>query len=207
MVEFRAPSPPDPSLAYILQNVDRIGVISITTVEPVRELDIEKLMGRMADGVAQELRNLPETSVLTQDDIRWHFNYADFDSVSLMAPATRARLRDELDLDAMVYVELSKMEAQVTPVSPTQTGNMGATPGLDLSVRLHVTLMNLHTDAQWRFDRGELRNWQPFRTQQAGRDQTERQMLTALSPTLRQFLARVAPPPRRQVRHFEVSGD
>lgn len=208
MVQFPAPSSPDPAVAPMMKDVSRVGVISITTVGPTREFDVEKVMGRLVDGVAIGMGNLPGLTVLSQDEIRWHFNYASLDSMNLMTPGSRTRLREELNLDAMVYVELNKLQAQVTPVSPTPSGNMVSTPGIDLSVRLHVTLFNLHTDKSWRHDRGETRRWQPIQQQLlGGGDQTERQLFQALSMPLRQFLARVAPPPRRQVRYFEVSGN
>ena len=60
LVEFRAPSRPDPELSPILQDVKRIGVLSITNIEPVREFDVEKVMGRLADGVGRGLRRLPD---------------------------------------------------------------------------------------------------------------------------------------------------
>ena len=208
LVEFRAPSRPDPELSPILQDVKRIGVLSITNIEPVRDLDIEKVMSRLADGMAQGLARLPDANVITQDEIRWHFNYAAFDSLSALAPQTRATLREELELDAMVYVELNSLQAQVTPVSPTPYGGLAPTPGLDLSVKLQVTLFNLHTDAVWRHTQGQQRNWQPIQVQLfGGGDQTERQLMTALARPLRRFLSRVAPPPQKQVRHFEISGD
>ena len=208
-IEFEAPSPPDPALEPILADVSRIGVLSITNIEPVRELDVEKVMGRLADAVARGLRRLPDATVVTQDEIRWHFNYATFDSVSLLSPEMRGRLRDELKLDAMVYVELNKLQAQVTPMSPTPYGNMRSAPGLDLSVKLQVTLFNLATDRVWRQDRGEQRNWKPIAVQPfgGGGNQSEQQLLATLATPLRQFLGRVAPPPRRQVRKFEVSGN
>ena len=208
-VEFQAPSPPDPALAPILEGVERIGVLSITNIEPVREFDVEKVMGRLADAVGRGLRRIPDATVLTQDEIRWHFNYATFDSLSLLSPAMRVRLRDELNLDAMVYVELNKLQAQVTPVSPTSYGGMSSSPGLDLSVKLQITLFNLNTDAQWRQDQGEQRVWEPISVQPFGGNgnQSERQLLITLANPLRQFLSRVAPPPRRQVRKFEVSGN
>jgi hypothetical protein len=209
LVEFQAPSNPDPELSPILKDVKRIGVLSITNIEPVRELDIEKVMGRLADGMARGLARLPDVNVLTQDEIRWHFNYAAFDSLSVLSPQIRTTLREELELDAMVYVELNSLQAQLTPVSPTPYGDLAPTPGLDLSVKLQVTLFNLHTDAVWRHDQGQQRNWQPVQVQPfgGGGDQTERQLMTALVRPLRQFLGRVAPPPRKQVRHFEISGD
>ena len=96
----------------MLQDVKRIGVLSITNIEPVRDLDIEKVMGRLADGMAQGLARLPDVNIITQDEIRWHFNYAAFDSLNALAPQTRATLREELELDAMVYVELNSLQAQ-----------------------------------------------------------------------------------------------
>ncbi len=207
-VEFQAPSPPDPAILPILKDAKRIGVLSITNIEPVKKLDIEKVVGRLADGMARGLGNIPEVTVVSQDEIRWHFNYTAFDSVSVLSPQIRTTLREELELDAMVYVELNDLQAQLTPVSPTPYGGLAPAPGLDLSVGLQVTLMNLHTDAVWRHDQGQHRNWQPIQLQLfGGGDQPERQLLMALRRPLSQILARVAPPPRKQVRHFEISGD
>ena len=206
LVEFQAPSRPDPELVPLLRDVERIGVLSLTNIEPVKELDIEKVMGRLADATARSLGNIPEMKVVSQDEIRWHFNYADFDSLSVFSEATRANLREELELDAMIYMELKRLQAQLTPVSPTPYGDLAPSPGLDLKVSLQVTLINLHTNDIWR-DQGEQRNWQPVPLQLFGNGQAERQLLQALYNPLRQFLMRVAPPPRRQVRQFEISGD
>ena len=65
------------------------------------------------------------------------------------------------------------------------------------------------TDKVWRQDRGERRNWKPIAVQPfgGGGNQSEQQLLATLATPLRQFLGRVAPPPRRQVRKFEISGN
>ena len=54
-VKFRAPSQPDPALAPFLEEVDHIGVICVTNIEPFRELDIEKVMARLSTAVARGL--------------------------------------------------------------------------------------------------------------------------------------------------------
>jgi hypothetical protein len=38
-------------------------------------------------------------------------------------------------------------------------------------------------------------------------NQSERQLLMALGKPMQRFLVRVAPPPKRQSRHFETSGN
>ena len=206
MVKFQAPSRPDPVIYSLLEGVDRIGVLSVTNIEPLRELDVEKVMGRLADAVARALRHTPDMTVVSQDEIRWHFKYAAFDSLSIFSPETRTRLREELELDAVIYVELKRLQAMMTPVSPTPYG-MTSAPGMDISVSLQVTLSNLHTNAIWRPEQREQRNWQPVELQLFGGNQVERQLMMALSRPLQEFLMRVAPPPRTQVRHFEISGD
>ena len=207
MVKFQAPSRPDPVIYSLLEGVDRIGVLSVTNIEPLRELDVEKVMGRLADAVARALRRTPDMTVVSQDEIRWHFEYAAFDSLSLFSQETRTRLREELELDAMIYVELKRLQAMMTPVSPTPYGTMTSAPGMDVSVSLQVTLSNLHTNAIWRPEQREQRNWQPVELQLFGGNQVERQLMMALSRPLQEFLMRVAPPPGTQVRHFEISGD
>ncbi|NKB70699.1 MAG: hypothetical protein GKR89_26815 [Candidatus Latescibacteria bacterium] len=205
-VEFKAPAAPDPIVRPLLENTERIGVLSLTNIDPLKELDIEKVVGRLADAVARGMSNIPEKSVVTQDEIRWHFKDVRFDSLSIFSEEVRTALREEMNLDALVYLELKKLETLMTPMSPSPYGGLASTPGLDLSINLEITLSNLHTGALWRHQ-GEQRNWQPVQLQLFSNGQTERQLLMALRTPLQQFLARVAPPPQRQLRHFERSGD
>ncbi len=206
-VAFQAPSQPDPELRPFLADVERIGVLSSTNIEPLRELDIEKVMGRLADATARGLGALSEVTVVTQDEIRWNCKDLALDSTSVFSQDTRALLRQQLELDALVFVELESLKAQVTPMSPSPYGGVVASPGLDLSVDLQITLLNLHSGETWTQRGGPRRNWQPIQMQLFGDDQTERQLLQALSGPLRQFLARVAPPPSQQARHFDLGGD
>ena len=204
-VEFEAPAAPDPVVRPLLEDAERIGVLSLTNIEPLKELDIEKVIGRLADAVARGMSNIPEKRVITQDEIRWHFKDVEFDSLSIFSDEIRTALREEMELDALVYLELKKLETLMTPMSPSPYGGLTSAPGLDLSINLEITLSNLHTGALWRHQ-GEQRNWQPVQLQLFSNGQTERQLLMALRAPLQQFLARVAPPPQRQIRHFERSG-
>ena len=65
-VEFRAPSQADPALSPFLKEVDHIGVICVTNIEPFRELDIEKVMARLSNanlGKPDTMRRTPNTMV------------------------------------------------------------------------------------------------------------------------------------------------
>jgi hypothetical protein len=206
-VAFQAPSQPDPELRPYLKDVYRIGVLSTTNIEPLKELDIEKVMGRLAEATARGLGSLPEKTVVTQDEIRWNCKDLPFDSTGALTPESRGTLRDQLTLDALVFVELKSLKAQVTPMSPGPYGGMTGQPGLDLSVDLEVALVNLRTGETWT-QRGEpRRNWQPVQMQLFGDDQTERQLLQALAAPLQQFLSRLAPPPSPQQRHFDLGAE
>ena len=205
-VAFQAPSQPDPELRPYLKEVTRIGVLSTTNLEPLRELDIEKVMGRLADATARGLGSLRDKTVVPQDEIRWNCKDLDFDSTGVLTAESRVALRDQLSLDALVYVVLKSLKTQVTPMSPSPYGGMTSQPGLDLSVDLQVALVNLHTGETW-IQRGETRrNWQPVQMQLFGDDQTEHQLLQALASPLQQFMARLAPPPSQQVRRFDLGG-
>lgn len=208
-VQFRAPSPPDPEMLPLIEDVHSIGVLSTTNIEPVQGLDIEKVMGRLTDATARGLNNLPDRTVVTQDEIRWHYRGVALDSATVFGDSLQQALRADLDVDAMVYITLRSLNAQMTPVSPSPYGTV-ASPGLNLSVELELMFLNLHTGEKWA-QAGRRSSWEPVQVDVMGggsqRDPTERQMLTALAAPLRQFLSRVAPPPRRQTRHFDTSGD
>ncbi len=73
-VEFRAPSQPDPVLRPYLAEVDHIGVVCATNIEPFRELDIEKVMARLSNAVVRSLGNMPKTEVMNQDEITYKLN-------------------------------------------------------------------------------------------------------------------------------------
>ena len=206
-VEFRAPSVPDEELRPLLEGVETIGVLSATNIEPLQELDIEKVMGRLTDATAGGLRNLPGLTVIGQDEIRWHFRGARLDSAAVFGDSLRSAMAAELDLDALVFVTLRSLDARMTPLTPSPYG-MVASPRVNITVDLRLQLFRLETGESWSHE-GRHSSWQPVQLDLlgAGRNRTERQMLAALAPPLRGFLARVAPPPRRQTRHFDVSGD
>lgn len=207
-VAFRAPSAPDPELAGLLQDVESIGVLSTTNIEPVQGLDIEKVMGRLTDATARGLENLPGRTVVTQDDIRWHFrDQVVLDSASVFGDSLQQALREEMAIDALVFVALRSLNTQMTSVSPGPYGSVPS-PGVNVSVELQLQLVNLHTGERWSRE-GRRSSWQPMQVDVlgGGRDRTEQQLLTSLARPLRQFLARVAPPPRRQMRQFDTGGD
>ena len=209
-VEFEAPSTPDLELASVLRGTHSIGVISGTNIEPVRGLDIEKVMGRLTDATARSLeRNAPETTVVTQDEIRWHFKEVFFDSAWVSDTGNRRALRDEMEVDALVYVSLKSFEAQMTPVSPGPYGGMVPTPGMNVSVDLGLSVINLETGESWTQQQERGTSWRPVQAQLlgGGDDGGERQLLTALARPLKQFLVRLAPPPSRERRHFDLSGE
>ncbi|MBT3344662.1 MAG: hypothetical protein HN712_21760 [Gemmatimonadetes bacterium] len=207
-VEFRAPSEPDAEVMPLLHDVIVLGVITETNIEPQREVDIERIMGRLADATARGLRNLPDRRVVSQDELRWHFKDRVLDSLSVFSDSLQQQMREELELDALVYVSLRGMEAHLTPVSPGPRGTAVRSPGMSLTVELEMTLLNLDTGDLWT-QRGKRSSWEPVQKQNTagGGDGTEQQLLTALAGPMRDFLARVSPPPRRQQRKFDTSGD
>ncbi len=207
-VEFRAPALPDPELSPLLKDVETIGVLSGTNIEEVRGMDIEKVMGRLTDATAKSIsHNLPESRVIAQDEIRWHFKEVFFDSTWLAAEENRTGLREELEIDAVIYLVLESFQAQMTPVSPSRYG-MVHTPGMNISVDLKLSLINLRTGGSWTQQRQRSSNWQPMQVNLlGGGDGGERQLLSALTGPLRQFLIRVAPPPTLEGRHFDLSGE
>jgi hypothetical protein len=208
-VEFRAPSRPNPVLRPLLEDVDRIGILCITNIEPFRQLDIEKVMARLADGVARGLSNMRGTTVVSQDEIIWHFKGTVLDSGRVYSEDMRTALREEMELDAMVYVELNGLQTRMMPVSPSPySGALGPNPAMDMNVELQLSLVNLHTGKVWRRS-GQQRNFQPIQLQLfgGGADQAERQLLTTVVTSVRRFLFLVSPPPRIQRREFEISAE
>ena len=207
-VEFRAPALPDPELSPVLEDVGTIGVLSGTDIDKVKGVDIEKVMGRLTDATAKAVsRNLPESRVITQDEIRWHFKEVFFDSTWLAAEENRTSMREELEIDAVIHVLLQSFQAQMTPVSPSPYG-MVHTPGMNISVDLELSLINLRSGQSWTQQRQRSSNWQPMQLNLlGGGDGGERQLLSALAGPLRQFLMRVAPPPTMEGRQFDLSGD
>ena len=205
-VEFRAPAQPDPVLRPFLADVDHIGVVCATNIEPFRELDIEKVMARLSNAVARSLSNMPKTEVMNQDEITYKIKGVRLDSTSVHQDSIQTVIREELELDALVFVELRHLQARMMPMSPTPYG-MSANPGIDLTVDLKVSLINFNTNQVWQ-QGGTQRNYQPVQLQLfGGNKQGERQLLMALSRPLQRFLFRIAPPPKPQARHFDLSGD
>ena len=140
-VEFRAPSQPDPVLRPFLADVDHIGVVCATNIEPFRELDIEKVMARLSNAVVRSLGNMPKTEVMNQDEITYQLKDIRLDSTSVHQDSVQAVLRKELELDALVFVELRHLQARMMPMSPTPYG-MSPNPGIDLTIDLKVSLIN-----------------------------------------------------------------
>lgn len=205
-VEFRAPSRPDPALDPFLKEVDRIGVICVTNIEPFRELDVEKVMALLSNATVRGLSRLPETTIVPQDEIIWKLKEVVFDSTSVHTDSVRSTLRERMQLDAIVFVELRHLQARMMPMTPTPYG-MSPNPSMDMSVDLQVSLINLNTNQVWK-QGGTERNFEPVRLQvPGGNNQSERQLLMALAQPMQRFLGRIAPPPRRQTRHFEVDGE
>ena len=205
-VEFRAPAQPDPVLRPFLADIDHIGVVCATNIEPFRELDIEKVMARLSNAVARSLSNMLKTEVMNQDEITYKIKGVRLDSTSVHQDSIQTVIREELELDALVFVELRHLQARMMPMSPTPYG-MSANPGIDLTVDLKVSLINFNTNQVWQ-QGGTQRNYQPVQLQLfGGNKQGERQLLMALSRPLQRFLFRIAPPPKPQARHFDLSGD
>lgn len=205
-VEFRAPSQPDPVLRPFLADVEHIGVVCATNIEPFRELDIEKVMARLSNAVVRSLGNMPKTEVMNQDEITYKLKNIRLDSTSVHQDSVRAVLREKLELDALVFIELRHLQARMMPMSPTPYG-MSPNPGIDLTIDLKVSLINLNTNQVWQ-QGGTQRNYQPVQLQLfGGNKQGERQLLMALARPLQRFLFRIAPPPKPQTRHFDLSGD
>lgn len=209
LVEFRAPALPDEDLSPLLKDVTTIGVLSGTNIEPVRGVDIEKIMGRLTDVTARSIdKNIPNKRVITQDEIRWHFKEVFFDSAWINTEDNQTALRNELEIDAVIYVALKHLQAQMTPVSPSPYGGMVPTPGMNISVDLGLSLINLKTGESWSQERERSSNWRPMQVNLLGSgDGSERQLLSALSGPMKQFLVRVAPPPTSESRQFDLTGE
>jgi hypothetical protein len=206
LVQFEAPSYPDTKLRAILDSVSTFGVVSVTDMELVTGLDTEKVIGRLTDATAIGLKRVPDRRVITHDEIRWHFKNVVFDSTTLSSHETRAALREEMDIDAIVLVTLRGLDAQVTSVMPTQYERT-PTEQLNISVDLKLSVINLATGETWSHV-GRQRDWRPLRGQPVGgADRKEQELLTSLGQPLRDFLARVAPQATLERRHFDLSGD
>ena len=109
-------------------------------------------------------------------------------------------------VDGGVAVDLSSIISGNTLMGDI---DVSAVAGLADSLTAGSVYINLHTGEKWS-QAGRRSSWQPVQVDMVGGgrgDPTERQMLMALASPLRQFLTRLAPPPRRQTRHFDTSGD
>ena len=118
-VQFTVPPQPDPALRPFLGQAHRIGVFTATSIEPVQQLDTEKVMARLSSALARHLGHLPGVTVVPEEEIRWRVHDARLDTVTVVALQTRQALMDTLDLDALVVVELQRLEARVTPMTAT----------------------------------------------------------------------------------------
>ncbi len=189
----------------LLADVHRLGVLCVASVKPTRELDTEKLVARLSAGLTQGLTTIPGVTVVSPDEIGWHVKDVVLDSAVVIAPASRAQLVDSLQLDALVLVELQRVEARTTPMAPTPYG-LASSPGLDLAINTRVALVNLHTGQLWQ-QASQQRDWKPRQPQYVSDDAGERPYLAVLGRPVEQFLLRVAPPPRRQERWFDLGED
>ena len=164
-----------------------MGIVCVTNIEPFRELDVEKVMALLKRNNARP-KWLPETTIVSQDEITWKLKTVHFDSTSVYTNTVRAALRDTLALDAIVFVELRHLQARMMPMTPTPYG-MSPNPSIDMSVDLQVSPINLHTDQVWKRG-GSERNLEPVRLQLMGtNNQSERQLLMALGKPMQRFLA------------------
>lgn len=204
-VEFTAPSTPDPRVQPVLNGVERLGVLCTTDIEPFPELDIQKVLTRLGHAVVSRVATGANgRNVVPQDDILWHLEAVEMDSAAVISSRTRQALADSMDMDALIVVELERLQARTTPVTP---GPYGFTPdaGLDLAIQVRMSLINLHSGQIWQQTDKE-RQWKPVRVQLSGRDQSEQQLLLALGRPLHRFLSRIAPPPTTQKRAFDLGG-
>jgi hypothetical protein len=202
-VEFSAPSAPDPEVAPLLLDVKRLGVLCTTNMEPTAAVDIEGVLARLGNAVARQLQTRPNMTVVTQDEILWQLKSVDLDSAEVISAASRQALIDSLTVDAMVVVELQRLQTRTTTTAPGPYG-LTSGPGLDLAVAMRMSLVNLHGRGTWQ-QTGQEREWKPARLQLNGAaNQGEQQLLAALGRPLQQFLRRIAPPPRTQVRDFDL---
>ncbi|MCY3791082.1 MAG: hypothetical protein OXH63_20080, partial [Gemmatimonadetes bacterium] len=120
-----------------------------------------------------------------------------------------AVLRKELELDALVFVELRHLQARMMPMSPTPYG-MSPNPGIDLTIDLKVSLINLNTNQVWQ-QGGTQRNYQPVQLQLfGGNKQGERASTargpcppTATLPLPHRPAAQAADPPLRSRRRLK----
>jgi len=207
VIQFKAPSPPDPQLQQLLDDTETIGILSATNIEPLKGLDIEKVMGRLTDATARVLRRT-DRKVITQDEIHWHFERMEFDSASVFSAPMQETLREEMEIDALVYVLVQDVQSETTPVSPSPR-DLTANPGVNISVDFELSLINLHSGESWSQHR-QGKNWQTLQLNlllEGNSDRGERQLLSALADPLKQFLVRLAPPPTLEARHFDRSGD
>ncbi len=202
-VEFRAPSQPSIILQPLLKNVDHIGVLCLSNIEPTRELDIEKVLALLSNATLRSLNKLKDITIVSQDEILWKLSDISFDSTSVYQDKIQSRLRDELDIDAVVVIELRELQTRIMPLPPTSYG-MNTNSGIDMSLDLNISLTNLHTNESWK-QGGKQRNVEAVRFQLLGNNkQGESQLLMSLSRPMQRFIYQIAPPPETQHRYFDL---
>ena len=202
-IEFRAPSQPSIALQPLLNNVDHLGVLCLSNIASTRELDIEKVLALLSNATLRGLNKLKDITIVSQDEILWKMSDTTFDSTSVYQKAIQTRLREELEIDAVVVIELRELQTRLMPLPPTSYG-MNTNSGIDMSLDLQISLVNLHTNESWK-QGGKQRNLEPVRLQLLGNNkQSERQLLMSLSRPMQRFIYRIAPPPETQQRHFDL---
>ncbi len=202
-IEFRAPSRPSITLQPVLNNVDHLGILCLSNIASTREIDIEKVLALLSNATLRSLNKLKDITIVSQDEIIWKINDTIFDSTSVYQIAIQTRLREELDIDAIVVIELRELQTRLMPMPPTSYG-MNTNSGIDMSLDLQISLVNLHTNESWR-QGGKQRNVEPVRLQLLGNNkQSERQLLMSLSRPMQRFIYRIAPPPETQQRYFDL---
>ena len=203
-IEFQAPSRPSIALQPLLNNVDHLGILCLSNIEPTREIDIEKVLALLSNATLRSLNKLKDITIVSQDEIIWKINDTIFDSTSVYQIAIQTRLREELDIDAVVVIELRELQTRLMPLPPTSYG-MNTNSGIDMSLDLQISLVNLHTNESWK-QGGKQRNVEPVRLQLLSNNkQSERQLLMSLSRPMQRFIYRIAPPPETQQRYFDLS--
>ena len=203
-IEFQAPSQPSIALQPLLNNVDHLGILCLSNMKPTREIDIEKVLALLSNATLRSLNKLKDITIVSQDEIIWKINDTIFDSTSVYQIAIQTRLREELDIDAVVVIELRELQTRLMPLPPTSYG-MNTNSGIDMSLDLQISLVNLHTNESWK-QGGKQRNVEPLRLQLLSNNkQSERQLLMSLSRPMQRFIYRIAPPSETQQRYFDLS--
>ena len=205
-IEFRAPSQPSMTLQPLLVNVDHIGVLCLSNIASTKELDIQKVLALLSNATLRGLSKLKDITIVSQDEILWKMNDISFDSTSVYQKQVQTRLQEELNIDAVVLIELRELQTRILPLPPTSYG-MKTNPGIDMSLDLQISLVNVRTNETWK-QGGKQRNVEPVRLQLLGNNkQGERQLLMSLSRPMQRFIYRIAPPAKTQKRYFNMRGN